>query len=148
CSPGSDKPTEAGSEQAQFFETLRADCGATFTGSTEFVASEDPNDPFVVNPLKVHISDCTDSQITMPFYVGADSSRTWILTMTQAGLELKHDHRLADGSPDSLTNYGGLADTSGTALSQSFPADAFTAQLIPEAATNKWTLSLDPSTGT
>lgn len=148
CNPRSQGTVEESNEQAQFFQALQSQCGATYTGSTEFASSQDPNDPFVSNPLKIHIRDCSEQQIRIPFYVGADSSRTWILTLNEAGLELKHDHRLADGSLDSLTNYGGMADTNGTSLSQTFPADAFTAQLIPEASTNKWTISLDPQSGT
>jgi hypothetical protein len=82
--------------------------------------------------------------IRIPFHVGEDKSRTWILTLTDAGLLFKHDHRHADGTPDKITMYGGLAAPSGTQYTQSFPADAETAKLIPEAATNVWTLQINP----
>jgi hypothetical protein len=59
------------------------------------------------------------------------------------GLIFKHDHRHADGTPDKVTMYGGLAAPDGTPHRQSFPADAETAKLIPEAATNVWTLELN-----
>ena len=49
--------------------------------------------------------------------------------------------RRADGTPDEVTLYGGVAVDAGSALSQSFPADRYTANLIPEAATNEWFLS-------
>ena len=49
--------------------------------------------------------------------------------------------RHADGTPDEVTLYGGVAVDAGSALSQSFPADRYTANLIPEAATNEWFLS-------
>ena len=49
------------------------------------------------------------------------------------------------GSPQgfsaTITNYGGTVHSVGTPYSQSFPADGFTARLIPEAATNVWTLT-------
>ena len=62
----------------------------------------------------------------------------------EEGLRLKHDHRLEGGSDDPVTWYGGDTATPGTALSQSFPADAETAALIPAAATNEWTMTLEP----
>jgi len=37
-----------------------------------------------------------------------------------------------------------LAAAGGTQYTQSFPADAATAALIPDAATNVWTLHIDP----
>jgi hypothetical protein len=39
--------------------------------------------------------------------------------------------------------YGGYAKPGGTLVAQSFPADEHTAKLIPAAATNEWTLTLD-----
>jgi hypothetical protein len=59
---------------------------------------------------------------------------------------LKHDHRHADGSEDEVTQYGGDTSDSGTATQQSFPADQETATLIPAAATNVWTMELEPAT--
>ena len=61
---------------------------------------------------------------------------------TANGLQLKHDHRHADGTPDEVTMYGGTAVEPGSDLSQSFPADTYTAELIPEAATNVWSITL------
>jgi hypothetical protein len=69
-------------------------------------------------------------------------TRGQFFTRPEGGLQLKHDHRHADGTPDSVTNYGGMARVGGTALSQSFPADPFTAKLIPAAGSNVWTVSL------
>ena len=40
--------------------------------------------------------------------------------------------------------YGGVAQPGGRGRSQSFAADAHTAQLIPAAATNVWTVTLSP----
>jgi len=59
----------------------------------------------------------------------------------------KHDHRNEDGTPDSISYYGGLANSAkSTPYSQSFPADAFTAKLIPAVATNEWSIILDLTT--
>jgi len=59
-------------------------------------------------------------------------------------LRLKHDHRHEDGSEDKVTQYGGDTAEAGTAEKQEFPADAFTAQLIPAAKTNIWTMRVVP----
>ena len=44
---------------------------------------------------------------------------------------------------DEVTLYGGTTQSAGTHLSQSFPADAYTADLIPEASTNEWFISFN-----
>ena len=77
------------------------------------------------------VETCGEKEIRIPFRVGEDRSRTWVLTLTDGGLLFRHDHRHADGTPDKVTMYGGLAAPDGTPLRQSFPADAETARLIP-----------------
>jgi hypothetical protein len=123
-----------------FFHRIKSVCGARFEGQSTFPA--DPGDSFSGKKLVATISSCDAQQIHIPFVVGKDRSRTWILTRTPESLQLKHDHRHADGNPDQLTNYGGSTQSPGTELSQSFPADAYTAELIPEAASNEWFISL------
>jgi thiol-disulfide isomerase/thioredoxin len=126
--------------QTAFFERMKDLCGARFEGTSTFPA--DPGDAFRGATLVAFFESCDARQVKIPFHVGDDTSRTWYLTRTDAGLELKHDHRHADGSPDEITNYGGKATAPGTGLRQSFPADDHTAALIREAATNKWFLTL------
>lgn len=123
-----------------FFAKLRAACGASFEGASVF--PRDPGDAFAGKRLVATIASCSDSEIRVPFVVGEDRSRTWGITKNGGGLQLKHDHRHADGTPDTQTMYGGMAMETGSELSQSFAADAYTAKLIPAAATNVWTLSL------
>lgn len=70
-----------------------------------------------------------------------------MLTRTGQGVLLKHDHRHLDGTEDSVTQYGGDSrphPTSTHALE--FPADSLTAALIPPAATNVWTVEVEPGT--
>jgi hypothetical protein len=137
-------PYPAGSaeseNQAAFFNNIRQLCGARFEGVSVF--PEDPGDAFRDKTLVAIIESCNDKVIRIPFHVGENTSRTWVLTRVDGGIELKHDHRHADGTPDEVTMYGGTTGSAGTALSQSFPADDYTAKLIPEAATNEWSLSL------
>jgi hypothetical protein len=137
---------ERDAAQKQFFENVRKLCGSTFEGVTEF--PQDPNHDFAGKKLVLRIEKCGDDEIRMPFRVGEDTSRTWILTLRDNGLLLKHDHRHADGTPDEVTMYGGWAKAGGTATQQSFPADEETAKLIPDASTNEWTLTLDLENGT
>ncbi len=117
-------------------------CGQSFSGKVVFPA--DGKDPFAGAPLLMTVQTCSDSTIHIPFAVGEDKSRTWVISKTPEGLQLKHDHRHEDGTPDEITLYGGLALTSANELEQRFPADAYTAQLLPAAATNEWILAISP----
>jgi hypothetical protein len=94
--------------------------------------------------LVMHVRTCTRDTLRIPFHVGADRSRTWVVTRTATGLRLKHDHRHADGSEDAVTQYGGDTQATGSASQQEFHADAHTATLIPAARTNIWTMELVP----
>lgn len=126
--------------QERFFNHFADLCGSVFQGYSSF--PDDPEHDFYGKLLTASITTCTEDEIRIPFQVGDDQSRTWIITRTSNDLTLKHDHRHADGTPDEITNYGGTTADYGSEYSQSFPADAFTAELIPAAATNVWTLSL------
>ena len=131
------------SNQNQYFEGLKALCGARFEGEMTF--PKDGQDSFAGKLLVAHFDQCQEDQLRVPFLVGNDRSRTWIFSRIEGGLQLKHDHRHQDGTPDEVNMYGGMANDSGTSLSQSFEADEHTAEVIPAASTNIWTVSLDPS---
>ena len=92
----------------------------------------------------MHVRLCDEGQVRVPFFVGDDRSRTWVISRTPLGLRLKHDHRHEDGSEDSITMYGGDTVEPGSATRQDFPADAHTASIVPAAATNIWTLEIIP----
>ena len=128
--------------QKAFFENLKKMCGRQFEGQTTF--PQDPDHPMAGKKLLMSVASCGEDELRIPFQVGEDKSRTWILTLTEKGLLFKHDHRHADGTPDKITMYGGWADKEGTTYMQRFPADADTATLIPEAVTNVWTLQILP----
>ncbi len=132
------------SSQHAFFNKLADMCGTSYQGYSSF--PDDPEHDFHGKLLVAHIDSCSENEIRIPFSVAEDKSRTWVIRLDATGLSLKHDHRHADGSPDDVTNYGGTA-ASGSAFSQSFPADGFTAELIPAASTNVWTISLDIDAG-
>jgi hypothetical protein len=122
---------------------LQSLCGTAYEGRmTEGTAPSDAE--IGAQRLVMHVRSCSASEIRIPFHVGENRSRTWVITRTPSGLRLKHDHRHEDGSEDRVTQYGGDA-TSISGLSVDFPADAHTASLIPTAATNIWTMSIDPN---
>lgn len=121
---------------------LHALCGRAFEGRmVEGTAAGDAE--IGAQRLVMHVRSCSANEIRIPFHVGENRSRTWVLTRTEAGLRLKHDHRHEDGSEDAVTQYGGDALTF-DARSVDFPADAHTAALIPPSATNIWTFAVDP----
>lgn len=127
--------------ESSFFKNLSQHCGKIYYGKT--VYPDDPGHDFAGKVLVMHVKECSDTEIRVPFKVGEDTSRTWIFTKTDKGLLLKHDHRHADGTPDEVTMYGGYANALSTATQNNFAADAHTEQLLPKAATNVWSLSFD-----
>ena len=139
--------TPPATPQDAFFARLTELCGQTFSGR---VAADDLNDPnFAGKPLIMQVRDCSDTEIRIPFAVGEDRSRTWVITRTGAGLRLKHDHRHSDGTPDVLTWYGGDTAGSGAAERQEFPVDAesialFTREGRTVSNTNVWAIEVRP----
>lgn len=133
-------PAMAHDTRAQFMTNLNSLCGQRFEGAMSYPA--DPKHDFAGKVLVAQFASCTSKEVRVPFLVGADRSRTWVITRTADGLDLRHDHRHDDGTPDAQTMYGGAAGASGTALSQSFYADKYTADLIKGASTNVWTISV------
>lgn len=105
-------------------------------------------------PYLMHVRQCFPDEIRIPVHVqnpetGAwNRSRTWILTRTPEGIRLKHDHRYEDGREEEVTQYGGDTDEVGTAGVQTFPADAFTREVIGElvrgADRNIWRMEITP----
>ncbi len=132
--------------QPAFFAELRRLCGQSFPGR---VVTADPADAdFAGKPLTVTV-ECAADRVRMPFRVGEDRSRTWVVTRTAAGLRLKHDHRHADGTPDEVTDYGGDTASPGTARRQEFPADAYSKALFSRTGravsnTNVWAMEVVP----
>lgn len=138
--PGTADTLPAGQET--FWASLESLCGQAYQG--EVVEAPEGDTTFDDGPLVMHVRECHDSRILIPFHVGEDRSRTWVLTRSPEGLRLKHDHRHEDGSEDEVTQYGGDTDGPGSAVRQEFHADAHTASLIPAAATNVWTVEVVP----
>jgi hypothetical protein len=135
-----------------FLENIRALAGQAFEGRV--VTSDAADREMAGQRLIMHVlASGTDannnSYIRIPFHVGADRSRTWVITETGRGLRLKHDHRHEDGSEDSRTQYGGDTAGEGTSTRQEFPADQYSKDLfvrenIPQSVTNVWAVEVLP----
>lgn len=133
--------------QDAFFQNLTALCGKRFAG--KLVSSDAADAAMASQPMTMHVRDCSATEIRIPFHVGADKSRTWVITKTDAGLRLKHDHRHEDGTEDVLSQYGGDTVEAGTATRQAFPADAFSKTLFTTkgnaaSVTNVWSVEMRP----
>ncbi len=139
--PGAQDAVET-DPQLTFWASLEDLCGQAFEGS---VVENVPDDgSFEGQRIVMHVRSCDLAEIRIPFFVGDDRSRSWVFTPTAAGLRLKHDHRHEDGSEDEVTQYGGDTGGRGDATLQEFHADAYTADLVPTAATNIWTVEVHP----
>ena len=144
CAPRAGTPPPPPLAREAFWANLRALCGQAFEGEIVASAPAGVDDDFAGRRMVMHVRECEDDVIRIPFHVGENRSRTWILTRTADGLRLKHDHRHEDGSPDEITMYGGDTAGPGTATVQEFPADRPTAAMLPAASTNVWTIELEP----
>ena len=139
--------TVQGEPRFEFYDDLASLCGQSFDGK---VISNDPQDAdWAKETLTMHVRDCSDTEIKIPLHVGENRSRTWIVSKTDTGLRLKHDHRHEDGEPDAVTMYGGDTADAGSTTEQSFPVDQYSKDMfvregLDVSVTNTWILSLIP----
>jgi hypothetical protein len=134
-------------EQDAFLARLTALCGQRFEGRV--VTTDAADAAFASQRLIMHVRDCSADEVRIPFAVGEDRSRTWVVTKTDTGLRLKHDHRHEDGTTDVLHWYGGDTTEAGTAERQEFPVDAesialFNANDAAVSTTNVWAMEAHP----
>jgi hypothetical protein len=145
-------PKAGGLSAAQdtFWANLRPLCGKAFEGRIAAKVGGGPGpDPYDGKRLVLHGAHCTDEAVRLDLHVGAEDSKTWVFTRAAEGLRLVHEQRKADGSPDSLTGYGGMAEGRGTPDTQRFPADGLSKTLfvredLPQSADNVWVVTLLP----
>lgn len=116
------------SSQDEFFAAISAHCGKAYEG--RLVTNDAADADVAAARLVMEVRSCSADEFRIPFHVGDDRSRTWVLTRTADGLRLKHDHRHEDRTEDVLTQYGGDTTTEGTPSRQEFPADQFSKDLF------------------
>ena len=138
---------QAPTPQDAFYSRLRDLCGRAYEG--RIVSSDAVDEQFRSERLVMHVRDCTASEVRIPFNIGDNRSRTWVITRTGQGLRLKHVHRHEDGAEDALSQYGGDTISTGSAERQEFPADAFSRDLflrgnLPASVDNVWAVEVQP----
>lgn len=131
-----------------FMGRIARHCGQAFEGRVVTNEPPQPDDAFAGKRLVMHVRSCDPQQIMIPFHVGEDRSRTWVLTRLADGLRLKHDHRHEDGSDDAVTMYGGDTNSTGTETRQEFPVDAesiamFEREGLAASVTNTWAMEVE-----
>ena len=127
-------------EQDAFWGSMLELCGQAF---------ERVDEQYVM-----HVRQCEPDEIRIPVHVFDEEedewnrSRTWILTRTEDGIRLKHDHRYPDGTEEDVSQYGGDTEEVGEPGMQTFPADEFTQEtideLVPGARNNTWRMEITP----
>lgn len=126
-----------------FWDRLSTLCGQAFAG--ELVRAPEGDTSFEGRALSMHVRSCEENRIRIPFVVGDDLSRTWVLTRHEDGsIELRHDHRHDDGSDDAVTMYGGFSPSEGAPHGRLFPADDQTNTVIPGSWPNVWMMEVHP----
>src|SRR5688572_8764363 len=85
CTTTTQRPGE------RFWEALRPHCGQAFAG--RLVEGTEPTGAAIgAQRLVMDVRSCSSDEIRIPFHVGGDRSRTWVITRTTSGVRLKHDH--------------------------------------------------------
>ena len=147
------KPETTTGPQNAFWQAMNSHCGRAYGGH---LVSKDAADAEMRGAQMVmHVRDCAKDRIAIPFHIRQqdgewDRSRTWVLTRSDAGIQLKHDHRHQDGEPDAVTLYGGDTADRGTAQRQTFPVDQesialFRRQGLDASITNVWVIEVEPA---
>lgn len=144
--------TQVETPLSAFHQSIQSLCGQSFQGKviSQDAADEDwRREVLTLGPITCLSEDKT----SMALDVGADKSRVWSLEMMDQGqaLEFKHAHTLKDGSPDPVTNYGGMASGESTATRVVFPVDQesidnFRENGLDASVTNIWSFTLVPET--
>lgn len=143
CGPEADSragdpdPLEA---QHAFFENMRDLCGQTFGGRT--ILAEETDETFEPARLYFIVEECDEDELRIPFIVGDDASRTWILRIGEEGLSFIHEHLRPDGTEYEGSGFGGHASDEGSATFQHFP-DFWATDETPPDEHRVWRLRID-----
>jgi hypothetical protein len=126
--------------QMAFLGNLASLCGKSFRGKEKYSAPG--RDSWANRDFVMHVTECGEDKVHIPFHLDRDKSRTWMFMIEEEGLRFRHDHRHQDGTPEEITMYGGYADGPGTAFMQKFPADEYTVELLGEDLGREWMIIL------
>lgn len=140
----SDTPTETATAD-QFMANLSTHCGKAYAG--RLTSTDEADTDFASQSMVMHVRTCSEDATRVPFHVGDDHSRTWVISRTEDGLRLKHDHRHEDGEEDAVTQYGGDTESIESAERIEFPVDQFSIDMfnregLTASVTNVWAVEL------
>lgn len=135
------------SPQEAFWANLAQHCGNAYPGG---LVLEPPGDDMLTGTeeLVVHFRECGQDTLRLPFHIEIedtgewDRSRTWMFMRTAQGLELRHDHRHEDGSPDEQTMYGAFTQDEGSPNTQEFIITDRTAR---DGSPIGWRVEIEPN---
>lgn len=125
--------------QDAFWANLEQHCGEAYRG--RLVERPEEDRLFTGDEdLVAHFRECRAEELKIPFHVGENRSRTWVLMRTDdaAGLELRHDHRHEDGTEEDNTWYGAFTRDTGTPDRQEF------LRTSEEAMISGWRIEIEP----
>jgi hypothetical protein len=136
--------TEAVAAADAFMVRIAVHCGQSYAGRV--VSTDEADADFAKETLVMQVRECSGDVLRIPFHVGDDHSRTWVVSRTEEGLRLKHDHRHEDGSEDAVTQYGGDSGAI-TATRAEFPVDQFSIEMfqregLTASVTNVWAMEI------
>jgi hypothetical protein len=146
--PADDAALADADPQQVWWDRMQALCGQAFSGEmTRYDAELDAG--WLDRAVIMHVRECSPSEIRIPLHVGENRSRTWVLTRTEQGIRLKHDHRYPDGTEEASSQYGGHTADAGSATRQEFPAGEFSRNLFlsqdhPDGVHNVWIMEIHP----
>lgn len=135
-----------------WWDTLFALCGQAFSGN--LTSTDEADADLVGQPMTMHVRRCEGRRLEIPFHIGDNRSRTWILTRHDDGLKLQHDHRHEDGSADAVTLYGGdtvgVGQVTDSVYAQLFPVDDYSKELfethgLTASTANTWSIEVVPA---
>jgi hypothetical protein len=129
----------------EIWEALSARCGEAFSGEVTNVPPGGTQIDIRSN-IVVHFAYCTDEVIRVPFHVELldgtwNRSRTWTFFRHNHSIELRHDHRIEDGSEDEVTWYGGFSHQNVTSEKVEFVSLERTAAA---GVMSGWRVEIDP----
>jgi hypothetical protein len=136
----------AQSPRDAFWQNLQQHCGNAYGGG---LVLEPPGDDMLTGTeqLIVHFRACGRDTLLLPFHIEKeagtewDRSRTWMFMRTADALELRHDHRHADGTPDEQTMYGAFTSGEGTPNRQEF---ILTERRAADGSALGWRIEIEP----
>jgi hypothetical protein len=135
-----------GEPHAAFLVNLALHCGGAYPGR---LVVAPPGDRMLTGTerLVVHFRRCAPDRLELPFHIEReadgswDRSRTWVFMRLPDGIELRHDHRHEDGTPDETTWYGGRTESPGTPGRQEF---VFTERRAADGSALGWRVEIVP----